>query len=1007
MTTQTLFQGPWERLETALARRIAALRAEDGLQALTVVCGSATAASYLRRAVTRAAGGLVLVEFTTIHRLASELAAGPLDRDGRSLADEAEVLRLIAGVLSESDASSYFSRIRSMPGLPRALRRALKDLREARVAPGRLVGFESALLRELALLYAGYLRALEGHGRADDASLYEAAAGALEVDPSALASAWVGLYGLYDLAGTQRLFVERLARGRRLDAFVPGPGDAEYSASAREFYAGLGCAPEPIAASEDAGSASARASVEIVSVEDAAAERREALRLVVAAAERGIRFHEVAVVHADAGWRGLFVESLEARGVPVAAHVRRPSVATRLLSALLTCVSPVSGPPLYRAAVVDLASACALLGRLDPGEVARWDRLSRDARVVAGVDQWHVRLTASADRSPSKAAVVRGLLAFVDEVETLRKAAHDHGTWASFAEWLAGAISALGVPPDDPAQSAVRRLARLSDIEPRTTLESFSAVTRDMVAEQTERLGSLGRTGVTVASPEQVRGLRFPLVLLGGLVEGLFPARAAPDPLLDDETRAMLSRTSGGRLSTAALRSAESDLLFALTCQTAAGSLVLLRARSRDGTGAPQLPSRHLVAFCRELMGERLPFSVVDVQGAVGGRVTRVAASPFPHPGWPGEVQGVDRRDVDAAALMRLQTLGDQGLTDDYLAAVLGADDAARRITALRSRREPRLTSWDGLVVESRLIEAVFSRELSVSAVEDYANCPFVFYARHVLRASAVEEPEEALEPGALDVGLLVHAVLERAFKSLSGAPRYDLQTALAVLDEAVDEVFALGELEGRTGYPLAWQGRRRRLAHDLREAVCTDPGWRDDLRPALFEWSFGGDLPGPVVEVLGRRLAFRGRVDRIDRDAAGARVRLIDYKTGKGEAEKKHLDAGEDVQLSVYRLAAAALSPPPTAVECEFRLVTRAGGFRDLGLSGDLEETTSALAERLGAFVAGVENGVFVRMHGGGRCRWCDLSYACGARTPLDAQKQADARRREGLGGAEGVDDV
>jgi RecB family exonuclease len=1003
VTTQTLFLGSWGQLEAALDRRLASLRAEDGLQPLTVVCGSAAAAAHLRRAVTRASGGLILVDFTTIHRLASELAAGPLRRAGRSLADETEILRLIGGVISGSGASSYFSRIRTMPGLPRALRRAFKDLREARVAPGQLAGSESSSVQELASLYAEYVRVLEGSGRADDASMYEAAAEALDAGPGALASAWVGLYGLYDLAGTQRLFVEQLAQGRRLDAFVPGPYDAGYSAPARELYATLGCTPERVSTSEDAGAATAAAGVEIVSVEDAAAERREVLRRVVAAAEQGISLHEVAVVHADAGWRGLFVESLEACGIPVAATVRRPTVATRLLSALLACVSPVSGPPLDRAAVVDLASACALLGRLDPGEVARWDRLSRDARVVAGADQWRVRLTASADRSPSRAVVVRGLLGFVDEVEAVREAARDNGTWDGLAGWLAGALGALGVPADDPVQSAVHRLARLSDIEARVTPESFCTVARDALAEQAEQLGSLGRTGVAVVSPEQVRGLRFPLVLFGGLVEGLFPARPAPDPLLDDETRARLSETSGGRLTTTALRSAESDLLFALVCETATRSLVFLRARSRDGTGAPQLPSRHLVAFSRHLVGERLAFSAVDEQGGVGGRVTRVAASPVPHPGWPGEVPGVDQRDVDAAALMRLHELGERRLSDDYLAAVLGAGDAVRRIGALRSRLEPRLTAWDGLVVVPGLAEAVFSRELSVSAVEDYVSCPFVFYARHVLRASAVQEPEEEYEPAALDVGLLVHAVLERTFTRLSGAPRYDLETALDLVGEAVDEVFALGELEGRTGYPLAWQGRRRRLAHDVREAVRTDPAWRDDLRPALFEWSFG-DGHGPVVEVLGRRLAFRGRVDRIDRDQTGARVRLLDYKTGRGEAEKKHLDAGEDVQLSVYRLAAAALSPPPTSIECAFRFVTRAGRFRDIALAGDLEETTSALSSVLGGFVAGVEKGVFVRMHGGGRCRWCDLSYACGARTPLDAQKQSDAGAgADTAGGADG----
>jgi hypothetical protein len=94
-----------------------------------------------------------------------------------------------------------------------------------------------------------------------------------------------------------------------------------------------------------------------------------------------------------------------------------------------------------------------------------------------------------------------------------------------------------------------------------------------------------------------------------------------------------------------------------------------------------------------------------------------------------------------------------------------------------------------------------------------------------------------------------------------------------------------------------------------------------------------------------------------------------------------------------VYRLAAAALEPSPADVACLFRLVTRAGDFRDLELGGSAEESTAALLLRLSAFVAGVESGLFVRRHGGSRCRWCDLNYVCGARTPRDDEKQADPR--------------
>jgi hypothetical protein len=98
-----------------------------------------------------------------------------------------------------------------------------------------------------------------------------------------------------------------------------------------------------------------------------------------------------------------------------------------------------------------------------------------------------------------------------------------------------------------------------------------------------------------------------------------------------------------------------------------------------------------------------------------------------------------------------------------------------------------------------------------------------------------------------------------------------------------------------------------------------------------------------------------------------------------------------------VYRLAAGALSPAPEDVSCAFRFVTRAGGFRNVALPGDLETTTRQLAGQLSVFVAGVQGGLFPRRHGGDRCRWCDLSYACGARTPRDADKLTDPRLQTG----------
>ena len=56
-----------------------------------------------------------------------------------------------------------------------------------------------------------------------------------------------------------------------------------------------------------------------------------------------------------------------------------------------------------------------------------------------------------------------------------------------------------------------------------------------------------------------------------------------------------------------------------------------------------------------------------------------------------------------------------------------------------------------------------------------------------------------------------------------------------------------------------------------------------------------------PELLVGDRVVRFRGRIDRLDESPDGRRVRLVDYKTGKGTTESERVGAGRDVQLPVY----------------------------------------------------------------------------------------------------------
>jgi RecB family exonuclease len=190
-------------------------------------------------------------------------------------------------------------------------------------------------------------------------------------------------------------------------------------------------------------------------------------------------------------------------------------------------------------------------------------------------------------------------------------------------------------------------------------------------------------------------------------------------------------------------------------------------------------------------------------------------------------------------------------------------------------------------------------RAWSVSAVETYVECPFKFFARHVLALDEEPEDEEVMDPRRQ--GRLVHTVFEQFFKAWQDAGHgaitpANLDAARTMFEEVVDR-----ELEA---LPQAEAGlERTRLlgspaASGLGEAVFRMEAERPvGVVERLLEYPLKGDLTlttsaGPRV------IALRGKADRIDLLADGT-FRLIDYKLGWPP------DRTRALQLPVYALFA------------------------------------------------------------------------------------------------------
>ena len=905
-------------------------------------------------------------------------------------------------------------------------------------AVGPANGGAPAKAADLDLLYRAYCHELQSLGVMDNAAVQLAAAGV-----GGGPRGHVIVYGIYDLNQAQEALVASLLSGDA-DAFVPAPRDGPrtgvtlLSVALRE---GLRDAPAPaparaadldrVAAVWDAAGQppefAADGSLAVVSVADERSEGREAARALVAAAEGGARLWDCAVVvpHGDDVER--VAAYLSDAGLPVACRLPERAPGPRVLLRLADCLAPPAGEPFARRAVVDLLSAAPLRdGGLAPGDAALWLDEAREAGVVGGRDQWTERLgrrrrslerrVAELETGPDDPAAredeggerlerprarLRAARRLEDGVGALARAAAalperaSWGTWASAFASVAQAVFAADVAAA--AGDAAGRLTPLSVLGGEVTLEEALEALREILSGARVPHGRVGRDGVAVLTPLELRGLSFSTVVFTGLAEGGFPVRGRPDPVLGDAARRSVAEALGVRLPLAEQRDAEATLLFAFACEAARDRLLLLAPRTDAATGRPRLPSRFLVRLASAAAAR--PVGLEEFQsGKPLTGIWRHAGGP---PGLADGAPWVSRRERDAAVLLSLSSRGRRASAAAYLATVLASPRAAeRRLGAWRASRSPEPGVWDGLLgAGARAALAAhhpFDGELHPTRLERYISCPFVFLLSSVFGLAAPEEPGDSLEMDAMAFGSLAHAILEDAYSQVIEAG-LDLDGALDAVTDAWRVRCAEAEDSGLTGAALAWEVRRDLLLEDLLETVRRDPVFAAaDGRPRGVEWRFGEKYDIPVHLELegGRRARFSGRLDRVDLTASGARV--VDYKTGAGSTEKARLKEGLSVQLPVYQLAVrdawasfGAGAAEPESVTCLYRLVTRRGGFEDLVLPVSEEAAQSRLRDLVGGALALMEDGFFPRTTRG-RCEYCDVAYACGV------AEWARARKRE-----------
>lgn len=397
--------------------------------------------------------------------------------------------------------------------------------------------------------------------------------------------------------------------------------------------------------------------------------------------------------------------------------------------------------------------------------------------------------------------------------------------------------------------------------------------------------------GVTITSIEQTRGIPYDVYVLCGMVDGEFPLAYSTDYFLGKE-----------------LPDSEERHIRAERIQ-------FYEALTNNPQALEQNSWRMLITYPRlTTNGEQL------VRSSFVDKLLKVTT--------------LDQCSYSTDELARQRTK--TGKLPDMLAwiADITAPEELQRLVAPPYGQIERWECTPDVILDSHACQAIahaLDHPLSAAELEQYAHCPYQYFAQRILKLRTPKTYDLAL--GSLESGALLHRILSRFYQTLlklkgetdpvTGICTIRLDPSqreqyMNLLHQCAEEelerfrhthpIFALeSELfigtADRKGILLDWLER---------EIARFDSGW--EYAPAFFECAFGMssthfDTADAPIQ-LSPTLTIRGKIDRIELAQRGSQWHILvaDYKLHRAGATNSSIAKGEAFQMPFYMLAAQQL---------------------------------------------------------------------------------------------------
>ena len=233
------------------------------------------------------------------------------------------------------------------------------------------------------------------------------------------------------------------------------------------------------------------------------------------------------------------------------------------------------------------------------------------------------------------------------------------------------------------------------------------------------------------------------------------------------------------------------------------------------------------------------------------------------------------------------------------------------------------ITGHDGLVRQNHpFVEHALSRIQSASSLKLLLRNPIGYVWRYGFGWKALEDQSDPLMLNALDLGSLVHEVLETSLREIEPNPglhKASGEMITKAVEKTIDSVTEKWKSERGIPPLVIWL----RTLEDVRDMAVSALNYRrGDFSSAscYSEVPFGRDIgddrdrselpwdPSITVTIPKTDISIAGWIDRLDLTKDGKRALVCDYKTGKAPKGDIVLNGGSELQRCLYAYAVRSL---------------------------------------------------------------------------------------------------